>query len=84
MRIKNRFFRNPKLIAEAGLLENFCRTPNPNDEKPWCFLEDFYPMKEDCDIPSCPYTTDLKSYFQRLWLSFLEKFGLNPDFQFWK
>ena len=65
-------------------MENFCRTPDPGDTVPWCFVKNFYPKKEACDIPQCPYKADIFSYFKRLWASFLDNRGLNRNLRFWK
>jgi len=69
------------IIQEAGLVENYCRMPNPGDRHPWCFVDGFFPEKEDCNIPSCSYSDSLRDYFISLWGSFLESFGISRTLQ---
>lgn len=35
------------------LIENYCRNPNGNKEKAWCFIDDEETIWEYCSVPAC-------------------------------
>nr|CAB3263474.1 apolipoprotein(a)-like [Phallusia mammillata] len=49
----NHEYRTLEQIVDAGLDENYCRTPDDGDIWPWCYVESYITVKEFCDIPEC-------------------------------
>lgn len=40
-------------FRNAGLVENYCRAPEDDDEWPWCYVLSYDVVKQICDIPVC-------------------------------
>ena len=47
------FRHSYKVSVSPQLSENYCRNPDVDGDRPWCYTVNLYSRWEYCDIPMC-------------------------------